>query len=105
MGHIGQEMRKHERAATDPYDRRYFLEADFGGKQYRFNPLNTSTGGMGMLVTDHEEEFLSRVHPGDRIKMKYSTPESNIVMDFELRYITRIKVGPFRGHYQVGLAL
>jgi hypothetical protein len=105
MGYVGQERRKQERTAIDSYDKGYFLEADFGGKQYRFNPLNTSTGGMGMLVSDQEAEFLRRVHPGDRIKMKYSTPDSNVIMNFELRYINRIKVGPFRGHYQVGLAL
>ena len=105
MGYVGQERRQQERTAIDSYNKSYFLEADFGGKQYRFNPLNTSTGGMGMIVSDQEAEFLRRVRPGDRIKMKYSTPESNVVMNFELRYITRIKVGPFRGHYQVGLAL
>jgi len=103
--YVEEERRTKERDFIEPYDTGTFLEFTLEGKKYRFNLLDTSPGGMSMLVMDGDVGVLERIKIGDKIKMKYSTSEASLSMDFELRHITPIKRGTFKGHYQVGLYL
>ena len=41
----------------------------------------------------------------DEIEMTYRTPEDNLLMIFEIRHITQLEKGAFKGHHQVGLSL
>ena len=102
---VDKERRTKERDFIEPYDTGTFLEFTLEGKKYRFNLLDTSPGGMSMLVMNGDEGVLEKMKIGDKIKMKYSTSEASLSMDFELRHITPIKRGTFKGHYQVGLCL
>jgi hypothetical protein len=49
--------------------------------------------------------MLHHLRPGARISMAYISPETTVPMNFEIRHITEIKRGKFRGHFQVGLCL
>jgi len=52
-----------------------------------------------------EQEVLEKISTGDRMKMNYGDPDTNILMNCEIRHVTGIKMGAFEGHYQVGLCL
>ena len=102
---VDKERRSKKRNFVEPYDTGTFLEFTLEGIKYRFNLLDTSPGGVSMLVTDGDTGILEKIKIGDKIEMKYSTSEASLVMDFELKHITPIKRGTFKGHYQVGLYL
>jgi c-di-GMP-binding flagellar brake protein YcgR len=89
----------------DPEDKAYFLALNLEGKEYRFGLLNTSLGGMGMLVKGQETDILEKIKIGDQREMEYSTPENTQFMNLMIRHVTPIEAGTHRGHYQVGLAL
>jgi hypothetical protein len=101
----GKERRSQKRAYIEPYDSRTFLEFTLAGKKYRLNLLDTSPDGMGMLVTDKEKKLLEKIKPGDRIKMKYGTPQVTVFMNFEIKHITPIREGTYKDNYIVGLSL
>ncbi len=105
MEYLGKEKRDQKRAFIEPYDTGTFLEFMLDGKEYRFNLLDTSPGGIGMLVPNVEAEFLKELKPGDQIEMECGTPYASALISFEIRHITTIKMGTFKGHYQVGLSL
>jgi len=100
-----EERRADERSGVDPNAEDFFLEVALDGTRYRFRPLDTSSGGMGMLVTDGYSEVLENLKVGDQLEMKYCTPEDDLLMIFKVRHITQIVKGLFEGHYQVGLTL
>lgn len=104
MGRGVEEKRVEKRSYVEPYDSGTFLEFTLDGKRYRFNLLDTSPGGVGILVRREQKDILKQLGIGDRKKMKYTTPEASLYMDFELRHVTRIQRGSFEGHFQVGLA-
>ena len=105
MEYEGKESRAHERDYIEPYDTGTYMEFILGGTSYRFNLLDTSPEGMGMLVKEDESEVFNLMGIGDQIKMEYRTSEASMAMDFEIRHVTQIERGKFKGHYQVGLSL
>ena len=105
MGYGRGERRSEKRSYIEPYETGTFLEFTLEGKEYRFNLLDTSPGGMGMLVKNSEADVLKRLSVGDQIKMKYGRNSVIVPMKFEIKHITTIKWGNFEGHYQVGLSL
>ena len=105
MEYAGEEKRDPKRSYVEPYDTGIFLEFTLNDKKYRFNLLDTSPDGMGMLIMDEESDILKKLRIRDQIKMKYGKPNASVFMTFEIRHITSIKRGPFKGHFQVGLSL
>lgn len=105
MEYSGKEKRIQKRAYIEPYDTGTFLEFILYGKGYRFNLLDTSPGGIAMLVPNMEAEVLKELKRGDQIEMEFGTCYANALINFEIRHITTIKRGTFKGHYQVGLSL
>jgi len=106
MAHTGKDNRSERRSFVEPYDTRTFLEFTIGETRHRFSLLDTSPGGMGMLVENGEEHILEKLEMGERIKMKYGQPGiSTVDFNFEIKHITSIRRGSFKGHYQVGLSL
>jgi c-di-GMP-binding flagellar brake protein YcgR len=101
----GEDKRSQKRAYIEPYDTGTFLEFRLDERQYRFNLLDTSPGGIGMLVPNMEVKVLKELKTGDQIEMEYGTYDARALIRFEIRHITPIKRGTFKGHYQVGLSL
>jgi c-di-GMP-binding flagellar brake protein YcgR len=105
MAYQGEERRKYKRSYIEPYDTSTLLEVTLGDKEYRFKLLDTSPGGMGMLVLEEEADVLKKLNVGDQIKMKYGTPQVSAFMNFQITHITLIMEGVHKGNYLVGLSL
>jgi hypothetical protein len=99
-----QDRRNQHRAYVEPYTTNTFLEFTLSGRMHRCALLDVSPGGLGMLVPQIEKEILSTA-ARHQMNMVYTSPEATVPMDFEIRHITEIKRGSFRGHFQVGLCL
>jgi len=100
-----QDRRNQHRAYVEPYTTNTFLEFTLYGRMHRCALLDVSPGGLGMLVPQTEKEILQYLRPGTKMNMSYTSPEATVPMGFEIRHITEIKRGNFRGHFQVGLCL
>ena len=100
-----EDRRGPTRSYIEPYDTGTSIGFTLENKKYRFRLLDTAPGGIGMLVRRGEKEVLKKITTGDRIRMNYGDPGTNIPMNFEVRHVTGIKMGAFEGHYQVGLCL
>jgi hypothetical protein len=105
MANVEKERRTQGRSYIEPYDTGTFLEFAPGDKKYRFNLLDTSPDGMGMLVFQKDAEVLENFEAGERVNLKYSVAETSLYMKFEIKHVTLIERGPFKGHYQIGISL
>jgi hypothetical protein len=100
-----KDSRQEDRAYIEPYTTNTFLEFTLSGRKHRCLLLDVSPGGLGMLISNTEKEILQHLRPGTRMSMAYTSPEATVPMNFEIRHITEIKRGKFRGHFQAGLCL
>ena len=100
----GEDKRTQERLDVPPYDLGTFVEFNLGDEKFRLNLLDTSLGGLGMLVMEGEANILKKFYPGQEVTGKLCTPEADIQMRLEVRYITPMMRGPFKGHYRVGFS-
>ena len=100
-----KESRTQVRDFFEPYDTGTYLDFALDGKKYRFNLLDTSPEGMGMLVWEEDKGILKKLRVGNQIRVEYKTPEASMDMELEIRHITRIERGKYKGHHQVGLSL
>jgi hypothetical protein len=100
-----KDSRQEDRAYIEPYTTNTFLEFTLSGRKHRCLLLDVSPGGLGMLISNTEKEILQHLRPGARMSMAYTSPEATVPMNFEIRHITEIKRGKFRGHFQAGLCL
>lgn len=105
MNYSGKDKRIQKRAYIEPYDTGNFLKFTLDGKEYRFDLLDTSPGGIGILVPNMEVKVLGELKRDDCIQLDYGTWEAGKHINFEIRHITLIKRGTFKGHYHVGLSL
>lgn len=105
MDPIPKDRRNQDRAYVEPYTTNTFLEFTISGRTHRCPLLDVSPAGLGMLISHTEKEILQHLRPGARMSMAYTSPEATLPMNFEIRHITEIKRGNFRGHFQVGLCL
>jgi hypothetical protein len=102
-GHEKTDKRGQLRNYIEPYDTDTFLEFKLDGTSLRFSLLDTSPDGMGMLVPENDSHILERLGPGEKIKMEYKTPQASMDMYFQIRHISQIERGKYKGHHQVGL--
>jgi hypothetical protein len=100
-----QDRRQQDRAYVEPYTTNTFLEFILSGHAHRCLLLDVSPRGLGMLISPAEKEMLPHLRPGLTMSMAYTSPEATVVMNFEIRHITEINRGAFKGHFQAGLRL
>lgn len=105
MFNLREENRLFERKYIEPYDSKTYLSFKLDGKDYKFSFLDVSPAGVGMLVENHLEDVLKKLHNGLILAAEYGTPYATISTKFEVIHITKILRGPFKGHHQVGLHL
>jgi len=105
MEPIPKDRRQQDRAYAEPYTTNTFLEFTLSGRTHRCLLLDVSPRGLGMLVSHTEKEILQHLRPGARMSMAYTSPEATVPMNFEIRHITEVQRGNFKGWFQVGLCL
>ena len=95
--------RQQDRAYAEPYTTNAFLEFTLSGRMHRCLLPDVSPRGLGMLVSHTEKEILQHLRPGARMSMAYTSPEATVPVNFEIRHVTEMQRGNFRGFFQVGL--
>ncbi len=75
-----------------------------GKKQYRLHVINYSRHGLGLLVTEKEEELLSIIKPGDKIKdVTFYARWAVIKVDVRVRHMSKLEKGPHQGKHIMGV--
>jgi hypothetical protein len=73
-------------------------------KRYEVNVMDCSRHGLGLIITQKDLDLLKRLNIGDRIeKMMFFAPRSMIKVNGNVRHITKIESGEYKGCYQVGI--
>lgn len=74
---------------------------------HQFRVRNLSPWGMGILIKG-DSAALERLKVGEVLEMTYHYARPSIPSEHlrtEIRHITRLNEGPFKGHYLVGLRI
>ena len=75
-----------------------------GAKQYRLHVINYSRHGLGLLVTNKQENLLSIIKPGDKIKdVTFYARWAIIKVDVHVRHISKLDKGPHKGKHVIGV--
>ncbi len=73
-------------------------------RTHRFEVLNTSEHGIGILLRKEDREIADVLQPGSTIPtMTFYAPWTLIRVDATVRHITRITKGRHTGHYLMGV--
>jgi hypothetical protein len=101
-----QDTRREERTALTMPD---FISIEFKlgkspGKDYQVGVIDCSSHGLGLLITRKDMELLQMLKPGDKIKdMTCYAARAMITVDAEVKHITKIEEGNFKGQYIIGI--
>ena len=101
-----QDTRKEERTVLTMPD---FISIEFKlgeapGKDYQVGVIDCSSHGLGLLITEKDMELLQMLKPGDKIKdMTCYAARAMITVDAEIKHITKIEEGNFKGQYIMGI--
>ncbi len=103
---MGQEKRCEPRRIVDAY---YSVEFSLSRELpvYQFRVRDISPSGLGIMLNENSTA-LERLKVGDVLEMKYN-PARRVDpaehLRTEIRHITKIDEGPFRGHFLVGMKI
>ena len=101
-----QDTRKEERSVLTTPD---FISVEFKlgkapGKDYQVGVIDCSSRGLGLLITRKDMELLQMLKKGDKIKgMTCYAARAMITVDAEVKHITKIEEGNFKGQYIIGI--
>jgi hypothetical protein len=101
-----QDTRREERTVLTVPD---FISVEFKlgktpGKNYQVGVIDCSSHGLGILITKKEMDLLQTLKKGDKIKgMTCYAARAMITVDAEVRHITKIEEGNFKGQYIIGI--
>ena len=101
-----QDTRKEERTVLAMPD---FISVEFKlgkapGKDYQVGVIDCSSHGLGLLITKKDMELLQMLKPGDKIKeMTCYAARAMITVDAEVKHITKVEEGNFKGQYIIGV--
>jgi hypothetical protein len=99
------ERRSEPRVPADPFKR---VEISIAGLSsiYLFSLRHLSETGLGILV-QQSSDIVNHIKVGDILNMKYlaQKPEPAVEIKTQIKHITKIDAGRYRGHYTVGLKI
>jgi len=73
-------------------------------REFELNVLDCSSHGLGLLVTEKDEELVQTLNSGDHIKnMTFYAEWAMIKVDVTVRHKTRIGKGKHKGRYIIGV--
>lgn len=99
------EKRRYPRTRLDSSDTGHRIEGSIRGKHYRFRVLDTGEGGIGILVEPSQSEILTVMQHGARLTMDYINPNGCMSICVEIRHVTLLTEGPFKGSHSVGFSI
>ena len=74
---------------------------------HQFKVRDVSPSGMGILVNENSA-VLEHLKINDVLEMKYNPTDSSNSPEYlktEIRHITKLEEGKFKGHYLVGMLI
>jgi len=74
---------------------------------HQFKVRDVSPSGMGILVNENSA-VLEHLKINDVLEMKYNPNDSSNLPEYlktEIRHITKLEEGKFKGHYLVGMLI
>ena len=101
-----QDTRKEERTVLTVPD---FISVEFKlgkapGKDYQVGVIDCSSHGLGLLITKKDMKLVQMLKQGDKIKgMTCYAARAIITVDAEVKHITKIEEGNFKGQYIIGI--
>jgi len=105
-GEKGREKRSEPRKILDQY---YSVEFSISKMLpvYQFKVRDVSPSGIGILVNE-SSAVLDHLKVSDVLEMKYNPKDSSNLPEYlktEIRHITKIEEGKYKGHYLVGMLI
>jgi hypothetical protein len=105
-GAIGSEKRSEPRKIIEDY---YSVEFSVSPELpvHQFKVRDISPSGIGILVNE-SSAVLEHLAVGDVLKMKYNPANPSDSAEYlrtEIRHITKVTQGRFKGHCQVGMLI
>ena len=105
-GKKGSEKRSEPRKILDQY---YSVEFSISKMLpvYQFKVRDVSPSGIGILLNEGSA-VLDHLEVGNVLEMKYNPSNSSDLPEYlktEIRHITKIDEGKYRGHYLVGMLI
>ena len=105
-GKKGREKRSEPRKILDQY-----FSVEFSISRmlpvHQFKVRDVSPSGIGILVNENSAVF-AHLKVSDVLKMKYNPTDSSDLPEYlrtEIRHITKIDEGKYKGHYLVGMLI
>ena len=105
-GEQRSEKRSEHRKILDQY---YSVEFSISSMLpvHQFKVRDVSPSGVGILVNE-SSAVLDHLEVGDVLEMKYNPKSSSDLPEYlrtEIRHITKLEKGQYRGHYLVGMLI
>jgi len=105
-GEKGPEKRSEPRKILDQY---YSVEFSISSTLpvHQFKVRDVSPSGIGILLNE-SSAVLNHLEVGNVLEMKYNPSNSSDLPEYlktEIRHITKIEQGQFKGHYLVGMLI
>ena len=105
-GKKGREKRSEPRRILDQY---YSVEFSISSTLpvHQFKVRDVSPSGIGILLNE-SSAVLDHLEVGNVLEMKYNPSNSSDLPEYlktEIRHITKIDEGQFKGHYIVGMLI
>jgi hypothetical protein len=73
-------------------------------KRYELSLRDCSKHGLGLIITQKDFDLLKRLNTGDRIEeIMFFAPRSMIKVKGNVRHVTKIESGEYKGCYQMGI--
>jgi len=100
-----EDRRKEERIRNG---RTKFLSVEFrvegDDKLYQLKVVNIGSSGIGFIVEEENFDLFKKIHVGDPIRnLRFFLPKATLTVDVEVKHMTRITQGKFKGSYLVGI--
>ncbi len=85
-----------------------FLSIEFrveeDDKLYQLKAINIGSSGIGFIVEEENFDLFKKINVGDPIRnLRFFLPKATLTVDVEVKHMTRITRGKFKGSYLVGI--
>jgi hypothetical protein len=100
------EDRRKEKRVKDGLMKFLLVEFNAEGddKLYQLRIINIGSSGIGFIVEKDDFDLFNKINVGDSIRdLRFSLPKATLTVDAEVKHMTRMARGKFKGSYLVGI--